>query len=84
MAGRPRKPKPKVSGDQPLDFLLSVMHNEEIDVNTRLRAAVAAAQYVHTKTHDGGKKEEKERMADEAQSGRFAPQVVPRLVSNNG
>jgi len=65
----------------PLEFLLTAMNDEKLDANTRIRAAVAAAQYVHPKRGEGGKKEEVEKAAEEAGTGRFAPQVVPRLVA---
>jgi hypothetical protein len=35
------------SGLTPLDYLLSVLRNEEMDVHTRMDAAKAAAPYVH-------------------------------------
>lgn len=86
--GAGRKPKPPpvidVPADQdPLAFLLSVMNSAETDARLRVRAAVAAAQYVHTKRGEGGKKESAEKAAGEAASGKFAPSAPPRLVVNN-
>lgn len=66
-----------------MTFLLSVMNDPNADAALRVRAAIAAAQYTHTKTHDGGKKEERERAAEAAGKGRFAPAASPRLVVNN-
>lgn len=88
-AGRKAKPKapPAVLdvpvGQDPLAFLLSVMNNGETDARLRVRAAVAAVQYVHPKRGEGGKKESAERSAGEAASGKFAPSAPPRLVVNN-
>ena len=87
-AGRP--PKDKAPGTfaegqpEPLEYLLAVMHDNQADPALRVRAAIAAAQYVHTKTGDGGKKEEKDREAKVASSGKFAPAGPPKLsVVNN-
>lgn len=85
-AGRKKKPPPvlAVPADQdPLAFLLSVMNSADADARLRVRAAVAAAQYVHTKQADGGKKEAAEKAARDAASSRFAPATPPRLVVNN-
>ena len=87
-AGSGRPPKPPqaihVNGEAPLDFLLSVMHDETVDGALRVRAAVAAAQYVHTKRGDGGIKDERNAAAKVAGSGKFAPaSAPPRLVVNN-
>jgi hypothetical protein len=64
--------------DNPEDFLRAVMNNHGASEYLRVQAAKA----LMAKTAEGGKKVERERAAEEAQSGRFAPQVVPRLVSN--
>lgn len=63
----------------PLEFLLTAMNDEKLDANTRIRAAVAAAQYVHVKTHDGGQKEKRQKVADEAGVGQFAPSDAPPI-----
>lgn len=39
----------EASGLTPLDYLLSVMRNEDMDTDGRLEAAKAAAPYVHPK-----------------------------------
>ena len=85
-AGRPRKAPPllEAKGDEDsLEFLRLVMHDNTIDARTRTRAAVALAQYEHTKRGDGGKKEEKGRAAKAAGEGKFKPAAPPRLVVNN-
>ena len=67
----------------PLDFLLSMQNDPLVDPRLRLRAAIAAAQYKHTKRGDGGKKEEKAAAASQAATtGRFAQKMPPRLVSS--
>lgn len=82
------KPKPPArinipSGQDPLDFLLAVMDHPEVDPKLRVRAAVAAAQYVHSKKGEGGKKDGKQEAADRAGQGKFAPAAPPKLVVNN-
>jgi phage terminase small subunit len=61
---------------EPLEFLLRVMRGD-INANpSQLKAAVAAAQYLHTKRHDGGKKEaakEKASIAAEKFGARPSP-----------
>ena len=63
----------------PLEFLLIVQNNPAVDPALRVRAAIAAAQYLHTKTHDGGKKEAKDETAKKVATGRFAPKAPPSL-----
>ena len=85
-AGRPPKEPEKLSTDgqdDPLEFLLAVMNDVEVSAPLRVRAAIAAAQYKHTKRSDGGKKDEKDRAAKSAGEGKFAPAAPPRLVVNN-
>ena len=82
------KPKPKQKlaiprKTDPLKFLLSVMNDADVDAQLRVRAAVAAAQYVHAKRGEGGKKEAAEQAAQNAASGRFTPAAPPKLVVNN-
>ena len=67
----------------PLDFLLSMQNDPLVDPRLRLRAAIAAAQYKHTKRGDGGKKEEAATLAEQAGKGRFAPKAPPKLIVNN-
>lgn len=68
----------------PLEFLEAVMNDPTTPLKDRIRAAVAAAQYRHTKLHDGGKKDEAGRKAEKASVGRFAPKAPPKLVVSNG
>ncbi len=87
--GAGRKPKPVAPleaevTDDPLHFLLAVMNDSAADPKLRVRAAVAAAQYVHTRTKDGGKKEAKQDAAQDAAAGKFQPAAPPRLVSSRG
>lgn len=85
-AGRPPKAPALIEakGDEDsLEFLRLVMHDNSLDVKTRTRAAVALAQYEHTKRGDGGKKEEKGRAAKTAGEGKFKPAAPPKLVVVN-
>ena len=45
----------------------------------QVRAAIAAVQYTHTRTKDGGKKEAKRQAAEGAVSGKFAQNAPPKL-----
>lgn len=60
----------------PLEYMLSVIGDEDADPLRRDRLAVAAAPYMHPKVvavEDGGKKAEAERAAKrEAESGSWA------------
>lgn len=88
-AGRKPKPKPEeaqlpaTEGQDPLDFLLSVQNDPAASAALRVRAAIAAAQYVHTKRHDGGKKEAAADAASKAARGKFAARTAPKLIVNN-
>lgn len=87
--GAGRKPAPKkepaqVNDDDPLALLFRIMRGEVDATPIQLKAAIAAAQYVHTKRHDGGKKDEAAANAKKAAAGRFAPKAPPKLVVNNG
>jgi len=67
----------------PLEFLLSVMNDNEIEDRLRIDAAKTAAQYCHLKKGDGGIKDEKQDLAKKAVAGKFGASSPPRLVSNN-
>ena len=86
-AGHPPKtaaPGTKADGKQePLDYLLAVMNDNEADPVLRVRSAIAAAQYRHTKRSDGGKKDEKQKAAELAELGKFKAAAAPKLVVNN-
>ena len=89
-AGRkPKAQKPEgqelgaIDNQDPLDFLLSVQNNAAVAPALRVRAAIAAAQYVHIKRADGGKKDEQAGKAKAAGGGKFSTPTPPRLVVNN-
>lgn len=70
--------------DDPLEYLKAVMNDPDAAPTSRLRAAIAAAQYTHAKKGEGGKKEDaQEKAARVAEAGKFAPASGPRLVVNN-
>jgi len=88
-AGRPpvsdeEKTTIATPGNQtPLEFLLGVMNDNAIEDKLRLDAAKTAAQYVHAKVGEGGKKESAADAAKKAASGRFGASAPPKLVVNN-
>lgn len=87
-AGAGRKPKPPVlapamEGQTPLDFLLSVQNDPAVPIQDRIRAAVAAAQYVHPKMGEGGKKHAAKQAQQEADVGLYARRAPPKLIVNN-
>lgn len=61
----------------PLEFLLSVMNDNEIEDRLRIDAAKTAAQYCHLKKGDGGIKDEKAEKAKKAGMGKFAAAATP-------
>ena len=63
----------------PLEFLELVVNDPSAPLKDRIRAAVAAAQYRHTKRHDGGKGEEAGERAAKAAKGRFGVRKPPSL-----
>jgi phage terminase small subunit len=67
-------------GSDPLEFLLRVMNDPKAHAALRVRAAVAACQYVHMKKGEGGKKDERQEAASKAGRGRFAPSKPPKLA----
>jgi len=71
------------ANETPLEFMLRVMNDPKQSVTVRSRMAITAAQYVHTKTGDGGKKDAKQAAADRAGFGKFAPAAPPKLIVNN-
>lgn len=85
-AGRPKKEKPETpapaKADDPLKFLLGVMNDTNQDPQLRVKAAIAAVQYTHTKKGEGGKKEGKAEAAKKV-AGRFGPPTAPKLVVDN-
>ena len=72
-----------LSQQTPLDFLLSVMRNPNVEEKLRIDAAKTAAQYCHLKKGDGGIKEEKAEKAKKAGAGKFGAAAPPKLIVNN-
>lgn len=81
-ANRPRK---SLGGMTPLEYMLSVMNDDEADDLRRDRMAQSAAPYVHARAADAapGKKEQKQAEAETAATGKFAPRQGPRLAVKN-
>jgi hypothetical protein len=50
----PKRPPnlPAIEGQSPLDFLVDVMRNPDASTHLRLRAAIAAARYMHAQEGD--------------------------------
>ena len=81
-AGRPAGTPPELgSPDEdlsPLDFLKAVQNDKKNPLDLRMRAAVAAAPYVHFKPREGGIKDERKKKAQTVGAGsRFAPSAPP-------
>jgi len=84
--GAGRKPKapvlgPVSDGAEPLAFLLSVQNDASAPLKDRIRAAVAAAQYVHPKMGEGAKKVAAKAAQGVAEEGRFGRRSPPKLVA---
>lgn len=68
----------------PLEYLLTVMNDPNVAVDTRMKAAIAAAPYVHVRAElnqPQTKKEEKEAAADEAANGKYSVAEPPRMAA---
>lgn len=81
-AGRKPKPKPAIAvnpGMDMLEFLQQVAQGLIEATPMQVRAAVAAVQYTHTKTGDGGKRDAAKEAAQEAAAGKFKPSAPPAL-----
>lgn len=63
--------------DDPLAFLIAVMNNAQAAPNLRVRAAIAAVQYKHSKRGEGGKREDAADKAKKAAGGRFGVRQGP-------
>lgn len=73
------------SGMSPLDYMLTVMNDNESDSERRDRMAIAAAPYVHARASDvvGGKKEQQQDAAERVSAdGKYATPPAPKV--NNG
>ena len=66
-----------------LEMLQAVALGKVKATPLQVRAAVAAVQYTHTKTGDGGKKDAAADAAKKAATGKFAAAAAPKLVVNN-
>lgn len=84
--GAGRKPKPAVliDGRDPLAFLLDVMQGLIEPSPAQLKAATAAAKFMHAPKAPSGKKESKNDAAAEVAGGKFRPGAAPRLAAVNG
>lgn len=80
--GAGRKPKPPcVTGERdPLEFLIGVMTGEIPANAAQVKAAIAAAPYVHQKRGEGGKKDAAADKAKKASGGKFAASKAPNVV----
>ena len=97
-AGRPKKaasdvpkateatvnrPRKSLGNMTPLEYMLSIMNDDDADDARRDRMAMAAAPFVHAKAEASapGKKEQRQAAAEEhAQSGgKYAPPPAPKL-----
>ena len=69
----------------PLEYMLSVMNDDDQEPTRRDRMAMAAAPYVHARASDvaPGKKEQKQEAAEKVAAGKFAPRGGPRLAVSN-
>ena len=65
--------------DSPLEFLRNIWNNPKLPLRERMRAAITAAQYEHTKKGKAGKKEDAREAAHEAAGGhsRLRPSAPP-------
>jgi phage terminase small subunit len=67
----------------PKDFLLAVMNDLGSEAKLRVDAAKALMPFVHQRKGEGGKKEERQKAAEQAAS-KFGRQSPPKLVAQNG
>lgn len=74
---------PPAPAATPLEFLMGVMNDMAQDPRLRVRAAITAAQYQHSKVGEGGKKEQKAENAKTA-AARFGQAAPPRLAAAGG
>ncbi|WP_193188830.1 hypothetical protein [Nisaea sediminum] len=75
----------------PVDYLIKVINDPSANADQKMRAAIAAAPFVHTRTADNkpGKKQQAADRANAASSsGRFAvpagPPGLRKVVDNTG
>lgn len=91
-SGRPKKGEKSVSDeiaeivkryDDPVEYMLDVMNDPNVDAQRRDRMAIAAAPFIRARAAETGKKETKAEAAKKASEGKFAPSAPPRLVVSN-
>lgn len=74
-------PLPCKEGQLPLDYMLTVMRDPEVDAARRDRMAIAAAPFIHARKDTGiSKKEQQEEAANVAASGKFSTSQAPKIV----
>jgi phage terminase small subunit len=73
----PPAPPAKPSELSPLDYLLSIVRDDEADLKVRMQAAALAAPFVHAKPAPQGKKDGKADAAKSAGAGKFAAAAPP-------
>ncbi len=79
-AGRKPKPPHVTPERDPLEFLIGVMTGEIAANAAQVKAAIAAAPYLHQKRGESGKKGAQADAAKKAAGGKFAPAVPPANV----
>jgi len=79
-AGRKPKPPHVTAERDPLEFLLGVMTGEIAANAAQVKAAIAAAPYIHSKKGEGGKKERAADAAKKAAGGKYAATAPPANV----
>lgn len=67
----------------PKEFLLATMNDFETDSKLRVDAAKALMPFIHPRKGEGGKKEERQKAAEQVAS-KFSRQAPPKLVAANG
>ena len=71
-------------GETPLAYMLRVMRDPAADQTLRMRAAIAAAPFVHARAEAPGKKADAREAAGRAGTGRLeTPPTPPKLIVNN-
>lgn len=79
----PPAPTEPTDARDPLQFLLDVMQGKLEPSPDQLKAGIAAAQYVHIKAGDGGKKDAQKEAAKKV-ANKFAAATPPKLVAAGG
>ncbi|MGE8338122.1 terminase small subunit [Pseudomonas laurylsulfatiphila] len=66
--------------DDPRDFLVAVMNEQDAEPRLRVDAAKALMPYIHGKVADQGKKEARQDAAKQASKGKFAQGKPPLSI----